>query len=100
MKVHKKGTGMFPKQTHKIFVWEVTFFYHFGSVSPLLQYSEAYLEPCQISKMKCFVKIFKGFQPLTIFTKHFILGIWQCSDASYILLAIEIKEGIDAKGVW
>ena len=39
--------------------------------------SEAYVEPYQTSKMKLFAKMVKGFQPLTIFTKSFILDVWQ-----------------------
>ena len=31
--------------------------------------TEAYLEPCQIYKVKCFAKIVNGFNTLTIFAK-------------------------------
>ena len=39
--------------------------------------SEAYSEPYQISKMKPFAKMVKGFQPLTNFTKGSILDVWE-----------------------
>ena len=35
-----------------------------------LKVKEAYLEPCETSNIKCFVKIVNGFIPLTVFTKH------------------------------
>ena len=41
---------------------------------------EAHLKPCQTSKMQCFANIVKGFQPLTIFAKRYILDVWQCSE--------------------
>ena len=34
---------------------------------------EAYLEPCQTSKMERFVKIITGFKPIAIFEKSSIL---------------------------
>ena len=37
--------------------------------------TKAYQEPCQTSKMKRFVKIVYGFQPLTIFTRHSMLDV-------------------------
>ena len=33
------------------------------------EYTEEYLEPCQISIIKSFVKVVKEFQPLNIFAK-------------------------------
>ena len=38
--------------------------------------SEAYSEPCQTSKMKCFAKIINGLKLLTIFAKRSILDVW------------------------
>ena len=38
--------------------------------------TEEYWEPSQTSKMKLFVKIVKGLQPLTNFAKSSILDIW------------------------
>ena len=35
--------------------------------------AEAYLEPCQISKMQHFVKVVNALKPLTIFGKRSIL---------------------------
>ena len=37
-------------------------------------------KPCQRSKMERFAKIVKGIQPLTIFAKHSILDVCQCSE--------------------
>ena len=42
--------------------------------------AEAYLKLCQTSKMELFVKIWNGFQLLTIFVKRSILNIWQGSE--------------------
>ena len=39
------------------------------------QDSEAYTEPCQISKVKCFAKIVHGFYLLTIFPKSFTIDV-------------------------
>ena len=44
------------------------------------QLLEVYSDSCQISKMKRFAKIINSFKPLTIFTKHSILDIWQGSE--------------------
>ena len=41
---------------------------------------EAYLKPCQESKMKAFLKIVNVFQSLTIFAKSSILDVWQGSE--------------------
>ena len=38
--------------------------------------SEAYSEPCQLSKMEFFAKIFNGLKLLTVFAKISILDIW------------------------
>ena len=35
----------------------------------------AFLEPSQLSKMKLFAKIVKGFQAINILVKSFILGV-------------------------
>ena len=45
---------------------------------------EAYLEPCQKSKMERFMKIFNVFQPLTIFAKCSILDV--SLDPDYVAL--------------
>ena len=42
-----------------------------------MAHCSAYLEPYQIYQMELFVKIVKGWKPLTIFSKSFILGIYQ-----------------------
>ena len=42
-------------------------------------YPEAYLKPCQKSTMKLFAGIVSDFQPLTIFTKNFLLDVSQAS---------------------
>ena len=39
--------------------------------------SEAYLEPCQTSKIDIFAKIINGFQSLTTFTESSFTDIWQ-----------------------
>ena len=39
--------------------------------------TEAYLKPCQTSKMERFAKIVNGWKPLTIFGKYFIIDVWQ-----------------------
>ena len=44
------------------------------------QYSEAYSEPCQTSKMECFAKMLNYQKPLTIFTKRSVLGVLQGSE--------------------
>ena len=38
---------------------------------------ETYLEPSETSKMESSAKIVDWIQPLTIFSKHFILDVWQ-----------------------
>ena len=40
---------------------------------------EAYPEPCQTSKMDCFVKIVNDLNLLTFFVRHPILDVWQGS---------------------
>ena len=42
--------------------------------------SEAYSKPCQISKMELYLKIVKSFYMLTIFSKCYILDVWQGSE--------------------
>ena len=44
--------------------------------------SEAYSEPCQISKIVRFAKIVNSFQSLTIFAKRSILDVSQGSEYS------------------
>ena len=41
-------------------------------------HAEVYSEPCQISKIKLFVKIVNGFQQLTIFAKSSTLDVFTC----------------------
>ena len=41
--------------------------------------AEAYAEPCQTSKMDCFVKIVNGLNLLRLFVRHSILDVWQGS---------------------
>ena len=41
--------------------------------------SGEYSEPSQTSKMELFAKIVGGFQPLSIFSRSFILDAWQGS---------------------
>ena len=53
----------------------------------LKSHSEAYSEPCQTSKMKLLPKIINGFYPLNIFTKNFILDVWQGSDYSSVIFS-------------
>ena len=43
----------------------------------LKSHSEAYSELCQTPKRKLLPKIINGFWPLNIFTKNFILDVWQ-----------------------
>ena len=45
-----------------------------------LQIKEAYSELCQTSKMEYLTKTVNGFQLLTIFAKHSILGVRQGSE--------------------
>ena len=45
--------------------------------------SEVYSEPCLTSMMVRFVKEVKDFWPLTIFSKRFILDVWQGSEYAY-----------------
>ena len=41
---------------------------------------EVFFEPCQTSKMECFVKIVNVFLSLSIFTKHYMIDVWQASE--------------------
>ena len=43
---------------------------------------EAYLEPCQTSKMELFAKIVNDWKPLSIFAKRSILEFWPGSEYS------------------
>ena len=45
---------------------------------------EVYSEASQTSKIKLFVKIVNGFQPLTIFVKSSILNVWQASEYAFV----------------
>ena len=47
---------------------------------------EAYLKPCQTSKMLLFAKIIDGFQLLTVCAKKkFILDVWQGSEYASVI---------------
>ena len=46
---------------------------------------EAYPEPCQTSKMDCFVKIVNGLNLLTFFVRHSILDVWQGSKYTSVI---------------
>lgn len=49
----------------------------------MVNFTGVYSEPCQAPKMKPFAIIVKGFQPLTILAKIFILDVLQdCECAS------------------
>ena len=50
-------------------------------------HSEAYSEPFKTSKMKLLPKIVSVFQPLNIFTKNFILDVWQSSDYASVIFS-------------
>ena len=56
---------------------------------------EEYWEPSQTSKMKLFVQIVNGLQPLTIFAKSSILDIWVGTEyataQSYVLKTLLIN---------
>ena len=55
--------------------------------SCLKSHSEVYSEPCQTLKMKFLRKIVNGFYPLNIFTKNFILDVWQGSDYASLIFS-------------
>ena len=46
---------------------------------------EAYSEPCQTSKMDCFVKIVISLNLLTFFVRHSILDVWQGSKYASVI---------------
>ena len=46
---------------------------------------EAYPEPCQASKMDCFVKIVNGLNLLTFFVRHSTLDVWQGSKYTSVI---------------
>ena len=73
----------------KIFVWS-EYYDQFGIYQPShvpflkpwqnnLNDPEAYPEPCQTSKMDCFVKIVNSLKLLTFFVRLSTLDIWQGS---------------------
>ena len=66
--------------------------YVFLLIAPLL---DPYSEPSQTSKMELFAKLVKGFLPLTVFAKSYILDIWLGFEDAYVLA----DKGHD-KGVW
>ena len=47
----------------------------YKSESFCIKSTEAYPEPCKISKMKCFAKVVNGKMLLSIFAKRFILNV-------------------------
>ena len=59
----------------------------------LCQYSEAYSEPSQTSKMEFFAKIVNGFQLLTISAKRSIVDVWQCLEYTYDIAVTCYKTG-------
>ena len=48
--------------------------------------AEAYLEPCQTSKMEHFGEMVNGQKPLIIFAKHSILDVGQDSKYAYVMV--------------
>ena len=46
---------------------------------------EAYPEPCQTSKIDCFVKIVNGLNLLNFFVRHSILDVWQGSKYTSVI---------------
>ena len=54
-------------------------------------------EPCQTSKMECFVKIFNGFYSLTFVAKQPILDVWQ--DSAYTF-DIDSNNSDEAENNW
>ena len=59
--------------------------------------AEAYLEPCQTSKMAFFVKAKIGFQPLSVFAKSQILDVWEgfeCTSAKYLRSVFKNRRGV------
>ena len=65
--------GYYVTRSHTIIVFRKLFITHYSWTSS--EYPEAYLEPSRTSEMELFAKIVKGFQPLTIFAKSFILDV-------------------------
>ena len=49
--------------------------------------AEAYLEPCQTSKMEHFGEMVNGQKPLIIFAKHSILDVGQDSKYAYVMVS-------------
>ena len=45
--------------------------------------TEAYSEPCQISKMELFTKVVNSFHPLTIFAKRCVLDVRQGGEYAF-----------------
>ena len=62
-----------------MFFWTSVLYFHRNKLDRNLHlaHCSAYLEPYQIYQMELFVKIVKGWKPLTIFSKSFILEIYQ-----------------------
>ena len=73
----------------KFFIWS-EYYNQFGIYQPSLvsllkprknnlSDPEAYPEPCQTSKMDCFVKVVNDLNLLSFFVRHSILDVWQGS---------------------
>ena len=61
------------------------------------KFTQAYSEPCEISKMDSFKKIVNDFQPLTIFARHSVLDASQGSECIFVLLIFfQVKTTCDA----
>ena len=71
MTISKSTTNTTEQVKFNLFKVNVLFHLNAFSYSTL----EVYLDPCQTSKMKYFVKIVNGFYPLTILSKSSILDV-------------------------
>ena len=69
----------------------------YGSYSDTLPYlPQTYSEQCQTYKMECFANIDNDFQPLTIFAKRSILGVWEDSEYTSVHITLFISHVICA----
>ena len=57
---------------------------------------EAYAEPCRTSKMEVFAKIVDDLKPLTIFTKHYILDVWQGFEYACVIRNKKLSESTES----
>ena len=61
---------------------------------------EAYLEPCQISKMEVFAKIVNGYKRLgELFVKHFIFDVWLDSEYASVICYSLFRKTEDANEI-